>query len=106
MSEAIAEEKAPTENGIGSAEHWKEKAEYWAGVAHRLRGEALRGEDVDGIVQPDAARWRRLVNASEMAFPVAAIVDDPENDAIKVYGRKRMEALIDGMDEIPCVYPE
>lgn len=57
----------------------------------------------DSVLE-DAARWRRLVNASEMAFPVAAIVDDPENDAMKVYGRKRMEALIDMMDEIPGTY--
>lgn len=46
---------APGEpDGFGSAEHWKEKAQYWAGVAHRLRGEALRGEPVDGIVHPPA----------------------------------------------------
>jgi len=39
-------------DGFGSAEHWKEKAQYWAGVAHELRGQALRGEPVDGIIQP------------------------------------------------------
>jgi hypothetical protein len=53
-----AQQAAPGEpedsDGFGSAEHWKEKAQYWAGVAHRLRGEALRGEPVDGIVQPPA----------------------------------------------------
>jgi hypothetical protein len=50
-----ATKAAPGEpDGFGSAEHWKEKAQYWAGVAHRLRGEALRGEPVDGIVHPPA----------------------------------------------------
>lgn len=44
---------APLMGDGGSAEHWKEKAEYWAGEAHRLRGEALRGEPVDGIVNPE-----------------------------------------------------
>ena len=39
---------------FGTAEHWKEKAQYWAGVAHRLRSEALRGDPVDGITQPAA----------------------------------------------------
>lgn len=52
----------------------------------------------------DAGRWRRLVNASEMAFPVAAISDDPENDGLMIYGRKRMEAFIDRLDEIPAIY--
>lgn len=37
---------------FGTAEHWKEKAHYWASEAHRLRGEALRGESVDGITHP------------------------------------------------------
>ena len=50
-----APKAAPGEpDGFGSAEHWKEKVQYWAGVAHRLRGEALRGEPVDGIVHPPA----------------------------------------------------
>lgn len=50
-----APKAAPGEpDGFGSAEHWKERAQYWAGVAHRLRGEALRGEPVDGIVHPPA----------------------------------------------------
>lgn len=39
---------------FGTAEHWKEKAQYWAGVAHQLRSEALRGYPVDGITQPSA----------------------------------------------------
>lgn len=52
----------------------------------------------------DAARWRRLVNASEMAFPVAAIADDPENDHTMLYGRKRLEDFIDRCDEIPDTY--
>jgi hypothetical protein len=46
----------------------------------------------------DAARWRRLVNASELPFPVAAIADDPENDRLMVYGRKRLEQFIDSLD--------
>lgn len=52
---------------FGTAEHWKEKAQYWAGVAHRLRGEALRGEPVDGIVQPTAPQ--------APAAPVAVVPD-------------------------------
>jgi hypothetical protein len=47
-----AVEAVPDE--FGTAEHWKEKAQYWAGVAHRLRSEALRGDPVDGITQPAA----------------------------------------------------
>ena len=46
--------KAEVPDDFGSAEHWKEKAQYWAGVAHELRGQALRGEPVDGIIQPSA----------------------------------------------------
>ena len=54
-AQQAAPKAAPGEpDGFGSAEHWKEKAQYWAGVAHRLRGEALRGEPVDGIVHPPA----------------------------------------------------
>lgn len=33
-----------------SASEWKYKAQYWAAKAHELRGQALRGEPVDGIV--------------------------------------------------------
>lgn len=52
---ACAALAAPAQaDGFGSAEHWKEKAQYWAGVAHRLRQEALRGEPVDGIIAPQA----------------------------------------------------
>lgn len=47
-------------DGFGTAEHWKEKAQYWADVAHRLRGEALRGEPVDGIVHPAQANATQL----------------------------------------------
>lgn len=50
---AAPQQEVPAQpDDFGSAEHWKEKAQYWAGVAHRLRGEALRGEPVDGIIQP------------------------------------------------------
>jgi hypothetical protein len=52
----------------------------------------------------DARRWRRLVNASELSFPVTAISDDPENDGPMVYGRRRMESFIDRLDEIPNSY--
>lgn len=55
-------------DGFGSAEHWKEKAQYWAGVAHRLRGETLRGESVDGIVHPPAPQ-------QEAQEPVAIVVE-------------------------------
>lgn len=53
----------------------------------------------------DAARWRRLVNASELPFPVAAIADDPENDRLMVYGRKRMEQFIDSLDLVSDKFP-
>lgn len=52
----------------------------------------------------DAERWRRLVNASELSFPVATIADDPENAAVMLYGRKAMEDFVDSMDEIPNTY--
>lgn len=54
----------------------------------------------------DAARWRRLVNASEMAFPVATIADDPENDHAMLYGRKRLEQFVDSLDEISDQYSD
>ncbi len=54
--------------------------------------------------EEDAARWRRLVNASEASFPVASIANDPENDARMIYGRKRLEQFIDGLDEISDQY--
>ncbi|WP_429951448.1 hypothetical protein ACQYWY_07035 [Comamonas sediminis] len=50
--DSSAGDLAEVPDGFGSAEHWKEKAQYWAGVAHKLRGQALRGEPVDGIIQP------------------------------------------------------
>jgi hypothetical protein len=59
---------------------------------------------VPEAVERDAARWRRLVNASEMAFPVATIADDPENEPTMLYGRKRLEAFIDECDEISDTY--
>lgn len=84
-----------------------------AGVKHEvLRGMAINvgleyfTSAIPHPVQPeeavarDAARWRRLVNASELPFPVATIADDPENDCMLVYGRERLEALIDMYDEI------
>lgn len=52
----------------------------------------------------DAGRWRRLVNASELSFPVATIADDPENGAVMLYGRKALEDFVDRMDEIPNTY--
>lgn len=68
----------PAGDNFGSAEHWKEKAQYWAAAAHRMRQEALRGGPVDGIVHPkadsvleDAARWAWLVDKfGETTLPV------------------------------------
>ena len=86
----------------------------------QARQQADKAEDADWFVsqkmlrdlarqveelQPDAERWRRLVNASEMTFPALAIADDPENDCRKVYGRASMEKLVDMMDEIWATYP-
>lgn len=36
----------------GTAAEWREKALYWSKKAHDMRQQALRGEPVDGIVQP------------------------------------------------------
>lgn len=44
-------------DGFGSAEHWKEKAQYWAAEAHKLRQQALRGEPLDGIIQPASPKF-------------------------------------------------
>lgn len=64
-----------------------------------LSWEAKRRE-----LEREAARWRRLVNCSEMPFPIATVCDDPENDKLMVYGRKRLEDLVDGFDLIPSEY--
>lgn len=61
---------------------------------------AVRVRELEG----DAKRWRRLVNASEMPYPPATVANDPENDAILLYGRARLERYIDDLDEIPNVY--
>jgi hypothetical protein len=67
---------------------------------------ALQAKEAEiAALKEDAERWRRLVNASEMAFPVAAIADDPENDRAMLYGRKRLEQFIDSLDEISDKYP-
>jgi len=36
----------PPGDNFGSAEHWKEKAQYWAAEAHKARQQALREEPV------------------------------------------------------------
>ena len=54
--------------------------------------------------EKDAGRWRRLVNASEMEFPVLTIASDPENDCWLPYGREDLESLVDMCDEIPNTY--
>lgn len=51
-------------------------------------------------LRKDAGRWRRLVNASEMSFPVLTIANDPENDCTLSYGRNALENLVDACDEI------
>lgn len=55
-------EKQGVQDEFGTAEHWREKAQYWAEVAHQLRGQALRGEPVDGIVNKDAHHWSVVAN--------------------------------------------
>ena len=61
----------------------------------------LAAKDAEiAALRQDALRWRRLVNASEMPFPVLTIADDPENDCVLHYGRKKLESLVDGCDEI------
>lgn len=65
----------------------------------------MQGQSAHGKGEAeDAARWRRLVNASEMAFPVATIADDPENAYTMLYGRQRLERYIDSLDEISDQY--
>lgn len=65
--DSSAGDLAEVPDDFGSAEHWKEKAQYWAEVAHELRGQALRGEPVDGIIQPPA-------QAEVQAEPVAQLI--------------------------------
>lgn len=48
----------------------------------------------------DAIRYRKILAASEREFPLVSVCDDPENDAIHTYGRTRINALIDMMDEV------
>lgn len=62
-------------DGFGTAEHWKEKAQYWADVAHRLRGEALRGEPVDGIVHPAQEHATQLAGQGQEEARDAARLD-------------------------------
>lgn len=73
------------------------------GLACFNAGRAEAGKDADKV---DAARWRRLVNASEASFPIATVVDDPENDKFMLYGRERLESYIDRLDEISDSYPD
>ncbi len=68
--ESSAGDLAEVPDGFGSAKHWKEKAQYWAGVAHELRGQALRGEPVDGIIQPSS---QAEVQAEPVANEVARL---------------------------------
>lgn len=56
------------------------------------------------VAPSDANRWNRLVTASEMEFPVLALCEDPENDKVMHYGRRRLEQIVDGMDEISPFY--
>ncbi|GEM_PF-5842614 len=82
--------------------------EVWA-AAQLAPGEGIEDgvKRIDRLIKKDAedaARWRRLVNASELAFPLATVVDDPENDKIMRYGRETLENLIDSFDEIPDSY--
>ncbi len=69
--------------------------------AEIVRSEAVK---IATECKADAGRWRRLANASEIEFPIAAIAEDPENDAAMIYGRKHLENFIDGLDEIPEFY--
>lgn len=73
-------------------------------TAVHAAAELRRLDRVNAELEKDAARWRRLVNCSEMSFPIATVCSDPENDMRMVYGRKRLEDLIDGFDLIPAEY--
>lgn len=95
----------------GELDAWLEvndEAEVRAHVMVYVEAELRRLSAVEARcveLEKDARRWRRLVNASEMPFPIATLCDDPENEARMVYGRKRLEDVIDCYDEIPCEYP-
>lgn len=60
-----------------------------------------QSDSTDHAIREDALRWRKLVAASEMEFPIATIAEDPENDCVLLYGKRRLEDLIDRFDEIP-----
>ena len=54
----------------------------------------------DAERERDAERYRKIIAASELEFPVLSVCDDPENDARHAYGRDHIDALVDQMDEI------
>ena len=85
LRQQAAPKAAPGEpDGFGSAEHWKEKAQYWAGVAHRLRGEALRGEPVDGIVHPPAPQQEAQAPAPSAAvFGLRLVPVEPTDQMVQ-----------------------
>lgn len=51
----------------------------------------------------DAIRYRKIVAASEMAFPLLSICEDPENEPSHKYGRDHIDSFIDNLDEIQPV---
>lgn len=79
-------------DGFGTAEHWKEKAQYWAGVAHKLRGQALRGEPVDGIIQPP--KTTQAAPAVWKDHNTAKMVNDLRDVAIKYHGSQQLRERV------------
>lgn len=57
-------------------------------------------------MQDDANRYRKLLAASEMAFPALSVCVDPENDAEHKYGRKHIDQIIDSYDLIQPIQRE
>ena len=93
--DSSAGDLAEVPDGFGSAEHWKEKAQYWAGVAHELRGQALRGEPVDGIIQPTS-------QAEVQAEPVAKLsVHMSEFDAGEIRKAASISMIWKSVNELP-----
>lgn len=82
-------------DNFGSAEHWKEKAQYWAGVAHRMRQEALRGEPVDGIVPVHPAVPAQAGEYPELPAPLVLESGYGPGDVPDAYTADQMRAYAD-----------
>ncbi len=69
-----------------------------AGLRAAMPHLSLQAAQPAASVAVDAERYRRLIYAAEMAFPVLSVCVDPENEPDHKYGRKHIDDLIDGLD--------